>query len=113
MNCRSEVQTGALKAVALYDINADGNMDFLYAGNHYPTEVETARYDGLRTGVALGYGDGRFDCYPIDVDGAPLQGDFRDIAIINTTNGDIAIFTRNDDSVITVALPQSESNQNQ
>jgi hypothetical protein len=44
-------QAGPVKAFYVDDINGDKIPDFIYAGNHLPTEVETARYDGLYPGV--------------------------------------------------------------
>src|SRR5687768_10605388 len=40
-------QSGPVKAFYVDDINSDGRQDFIYGGNHFPTEVETARYDAL------------------------------------------------------------------
>ncbi len=56
-------QAGPVKAFYVDDINGDKIPDFFYAGNHLPTEVETARYDGLYPGVCLGDGKGNFTCH--------------------------------------------------
>ncbi|RLD17720.1 MAG: hypothetical protein DRI69_11730 [Bacteroidetes bacterium] len=97
-------QTGPIKAIAEGDFNNDGNSDFIYAGNHYPTEVETARYDGLQPGIAFGDGQGQFKCAYLYKNNAPITGDFRDIDIVRTTNGSIAIMTRNNGEVEVISL---------
>lgn len=57
-----ECQAGPLKTFAVSDLNHDGKADFVFGGNHFPAEVETARYDGLFPGVAFGNGQGGFTC---------------------------------------------------
>lgn len=97
-------QTGPIKALATGDFNEDGYSDFIYAGNHYPTEVETARYDGLRSGIAYGDGKGNFRTSHLSLNGKPVVGDFRDIELISTSQGTLVIMSRNDDDVITFRL---------
>jgi len=62
-------QSGVIKAFYTDDVNHDGQLDFIYAGNHFPTEVETARYDGLYPGVCLGDGKGNFMAQPFFMNG--------------------------------------------
>ncbi|MEO5907554.1 MAG: VCBS repeat-containing protein, partial [Saprospiraceae bacterium] len=62
MNLPSACQSGPVKALYADDFNKDGKQDFMYAGNHFPTEVETARYDGLFPGICFGDGKGQFKC---------------------------------------------------
>ena len=69
------------------DFNKDGNLDFMYAGNHFPTEVETARYDGLYPGVALGDGKGNFTAQPIFMNGKLEILDVRDGQRIKMKSG--------------------------
>ena len=81
-------QSGPIKAFYVSDINKDGHLDFMYAGNHLPTEVETARYDGLYPGVCLGDGKGSFDCMTIFVDHQLRVDDIRDIQLIKLATGE-------------------------
>jgi len=80
-------QAGPVKAFYVEDINEDKIPDFFYAGNHLPTEVETARYDGLYPGVCLGDGKGNFKCMTAFVDGKLRVQDVRDIQRIKTGGG--------------------------
>lgn len=79
-----QCQTGPIKAFMPGDFNKDGNIDFMFTGNHYPAEVETARYDGLFTGVAYGSGNGEF---VIETMPQIKRGDYRDIQPINDPQG--------------------------
>jgi len=81
-------QSGPIKAFHVGDINKDGQLDFMYAGNHLPTEVETARYDGLYPGVCIGDGKGGFDCMNIFVDHQLRVDDIRDIQLLKLATGD-------------------------
>jgi hypothetical protein len=80
-------QSGVIKAFFADDFNNDGNLDFMYAGNHFPTEVETARYDGLYPGVALGDGKGNFTAQPIFMNGKLDILDVRDAQRIKMKSG--------------------------
>jgi len=99
-----DCQTGPIKAIVEGDFNKDGARDFIYAGNHYPTEVETARYDALQPGIAYGDGTGEYKCVHLYNNSVPVTGDFRDIKIIETQAGKIAILTRNDGNVEVISL---------
>jgi hypothetical protein len=82
-------QSGVIKAFFADDFNNDGNLDFMYAGNHFPTEVETARYDGLYPGVAVGDGKGNFECKTIFMNGTLAVLDVRDLQKVKTANGNV------------------------
>ena len=97
MNLPFNCQTGPIKAFYVDDVNSDGNLDFLYAGNHFPTEVETARYDGLFPGVCLGDGKGNFTCETIIANGKMEVMDVRDIRKIQVSSGSaLYLFSLND-----------------
>ncbi len=74
-----QVQTGPVKAFYTQDFNHDGNLDFIFIGNHFPVEVETARYDGLLHGICFGDGKGDFQTKILSSVDFPLMGDYRDI----------------------------------
>jgi hypothetical protein len=88
-------QAGPVKSFYVDDINQDGNPDFLYAGNHLPTEVETARYDGLYPGVCFGDGKGGFECRNLYINGKLLVEDNRDIQKITLANGKVVYLFAN------------------
>jgi hypothetical protein len=89
-------QAGPVKAFYADDINQDGKLDFIYAGNHFPTEVETARYDGLFPGVCFGDGNGNFDCRTMITDHQLRIEDTRDIQKIKLATGqEVYLFVNN------------------
>ena len=53
-------QLGPINKSLCLDVNKDGNLDIVAAGNNYAAEVETIRYDGGRGVVLLGDGQGNF-----------------------------------------------------
>jgi hypothetical protein len=53
-------QFSPILGMQIEDINNDGNLDILAAGNMYGAEVETVRYDAGRGVCLLGNGDGTF-----------------------------------------------------
>jgi len=80
-------QSSVIKAFYIDDVNKDGNLDFIYAGNHFPTEVETSRYDGLYPGVCLGDGKGNFKAETIFMNGKLEILDVRDVQRIKMKSG--------------------------
>ena len=95
-------QAGPVKAFYVDDINGDKIPDFIYAGNHLPTEVETARYDGLYPGVCIGDGKGNFICNTTFVDGKLRVEDARDIRKINLQNGKAVYLIANNNQAMRV-----------
>ncbi|MCH2202136.1 MAG: VCBS repeat-containing protein [Fuerstiella sp.] len=55
-----EAQFSPIHGIIVEDINDDGNLDLITAGNMYGAEVETVRYDAGRGCCMLGDGKGRF-----------------------------------------------------
>ena len=80
-------QNGVIKAFLPGDFNADGNMDFIYGGNHFPTEVETARYDALFPGICFGDGKGGFNCKSFVFQKQLRYDDIRDIKMLHSADG--------------------------
>ncbi len=97
-------QTGPLKAICPTDINHDGHLDFIYGGNHFPTEVETARYDGLVKGICMGDGHGHFNCSPIITDSKILTEDVRSIVKIKSGGSDYFLVGINDGQLQTLLI---------
>lgn len=55
-----EAQFSPIMGMVSEDINMDGNIDLIVAGNMYEAEVETVRYDAGRGACLLGDGNGNF-----------------------------------------------------
>lgn len=99
-------QAGPIKAFYVDDYNQDGHFDFIYGGNHFPTEVETARYDALYPGICYGDGKGGFECRTIFVNGQLCLDDIRDIQKIKGADGEaVYLFSNNDGPLRSYKIP--------
>jgi len=88
-----------LKSIPV-DINKDGNMDLVYAGNLHSAEIETCRHDASIGGVLLGDGNGSFEEMPWTTSGFFARGDVKDLQLIYGKNGTKSILiSRNDDKI--------------
>jgi hypothetical protein len=100
-----EVQTGPVKALCIEDMDGDGNLDFVFAGNHFPAEVETARYDGLLHGICVGDGQGGFHPMILTSSEMPLTGDYRDIQMLRTKDQVLLIISQNNGPALSYRVP--------
>jgi hypothetical protein len=99
-----EAQTSPLYAVALTDINGDGNLDLVAGGNQYRTKPEVGRYDASYGLYMQGDGRGNFAWVPNRWSALHVDGEVRDIAVITVDKNPLIIFARNNDSVLTLGL---------
>jgi hypothetical protein len=70
-----------------HDVNKDGNLDLILAGNYYQREVETIRSDASIGYLMLGNGKGEFKTIHPTIAGLELYQDVRDLKLINTASG--------------------------
>ncbi|MBK9698967.1 MAG: VCBS repeat-containing protein [Flavobacteriales bacterium] len=77
-----EAQLGPVNGIVALDVNADGRLDLVTAGNHWGAEVETVRYDAGRGCVLLGDGKGGFTPLTPTTSGFFAGGNARDLAVI-------------------------------
>ncbi len=94
-----EAQFSAVMDFASIDINKDGDKEIIVAGNLYPTEVETTRYDAS-IGTILSYKNGEFKVLSNDVTGFYANKDVKDISIIEKEDkSKMIILGNNNDSL--------------
>jgi hypothetical protein len=79
------------------DVNGDGNLDVVAAGNNYVTEVETIRYDGGRGVVLLGDGKGNFKQLTPLASGFIETSDCKDMVMVNFGSKKLLISVSNRD----------------
>jgi enediyne biosynthesis protein E4 len=75
-------QISSVNSIISEDIDGDGNLDLVIAGNLYGSEVETPRNDA---GIGLylrGDGAGHFEPVPARESGLLIRGDVREMAMI-------------------------------
>ena len=94
-----ETQTGPIKDFIVLDYNNDGNLDFIFGGNHYQAEVETVRYDGQKGGLCIGLGDGTFEYVPSHKSQMYFNHDLRDIKQIQIQSEPYLLIASNNDSL--------------
>ncbi|MDX1470534.1 MAG: VCBS repeat-containing protein [Flavobacteriaceae bacterium] len=81
------------------DVNNDGFEDAVIAGNIYQTEVETPRLDAFSGMIMLSNGkDGYSNTYPIS-NNLNLEGDIKDIELIEMQDGNYLLALQNDGPV--------------
>ena len=74
-----QAQFAPVNAIVANDIDGDGNVDLIIAGNEYQTEASTGRYDASYGLVLRGNGKGNFT--PVDIlkSGFIVDGDVKDL----------------------------------
>ncbi|MBL7984354.1 MAG: VCBS repeat-containing protein, partial [Flavobacteriales bacterium] len=88
-------QVAPINAVLPTDVNGDGHVDLIIAGNNWGAEVETARYDAGIGQVLLGDGKGRFAPMPVMRSGFFAWGNVKDLALVPTAAGSPLIVVAN------------------
>jgi hypothetical protein len=92
----AEAQFAPVNAILTHDLDGDGKLDLLLAGNEYQAEVMTGRYDASY-GLFL-KGDGKGNFLPITHinDGIFIKGDVKDMKLIKNGKDDkrMRIFRR-------------------
>lgn len=95
----NEAQFSAVKDILSTDVDNDGNLDLILAGNIYSSEPETARNDAGSGLWLRGDGKGHFTPIPSYKSGffAPL--DVKDLELIKTPSHRYILVANNDDSL--------------
>lgn len=99
-----QAQLSPIKDFVCDDFNNDGHLDFIFAGNHYPAEVETVRYDAGKGGLMLGNGLGQFQFIPPNESGIYIDCDSRDLEVLTIDNQKYLISSCNDGPVVSLRL---------
>lgn len=91
-------QIAPISAMVTHDLDKDGNLDVIYAGSLYGSEVETPRADASYGGVMMGNGKGGFKSKMPYESGLMVKGEVKavkKIRLAGDKNG--VIFAKNDD----------------
>ena len=89
-------QLASINAMIPLDVNNDGNLDVVYAGNLYGSEVETPRNDASYGGLLLGDGEGGFISQMPYESGLFVKGEVKAAQKIKLTGGEEGIlFAKN------------------
>ena len=80
----AQVQWSPLMTMLSRDLNGDGWLDLLFAGNFYGANSAQGRYDASLGGVLLGDGNGQFSYMPREKSGLGLRSETRSMDIVST-----------------------------
>jgi enediyne biosynthesis protein E4 len=92
-------QIAPIRGIIVHDVDGDGHLDLIVAGNTYRTEPNTPRADAGK-GLWL-RGDGRGEFRPVSpsVSGFLAPLDVRSLALIDTPGGKAVLVANNSDSL--------------
>ncbi len=98
-------QISPIRCILADDVDGDGNLDLIVAGNLYETEPNTARADAGKGLWLRGDGRGHFTPVPASQSGFLAPLDVRSCALIHTPTGKAVVVANNDGPVQLFALP--------
>ncbi len=99
-------QVAPIAAMAIYDLNGDGHLDIISGGNREGVSPYYGTYDASKGLVMLGDGTGGFTALWPEESGLLIDGEIRDIKVLETATGPLIIFTRNDDTSMSYRLSE-------
>ncbi|MEP7128636.1 MAG: VCBS repeat-containing protein, partial [Chitinophagales bacterium] len=94
-----EAQVSPIYAIESEDVNGDGNIDLIVAGNFISVKPEIGRYDDMQGLVLLGDGKGEFKALPSATSGLKIDGEVKKILSIRSKAGQRILFARNNQSL--------------
>ena len=97
-----QVQASAIQGIVVEDLNGDGNLDLLMAGNKYGLEVGTGRYDAGNGVFLSGDGKGNFSWVDNLKSGFWAMKDARDVAMLKGNSGKRTFLIANNNSALQV-----------
>jgi hypothetical protein len=93
----AQVQFSCVNAIDCIDVNNDGFIDLVTAGNEFNFIPQMQRLDASFGDVLINDGKGNFSCMKSTQSGIMTDGEVRDIKQINTKDKRCLLFLRNDD----------------
>ena len=103
-------QLSSCNSIIIEDLDNDGHLDILTAGNLYQSEVETPRNDAGKGIFLKGNGQGEFTFIPNAKSGFWTQGDVKKLRIRKSNNGALEVMVAVNDDVLQrfLIIPDSE-----
>ncbi len=100
-----EAQFAPVNSVICTDVDEDGNIDLIIAGNEYQTEVATGQYDASYGLLLSGDGKGNFTPMSPVNSGLIIDGDVKDLKLLRTNKNErIILAAINDEQLKTFLL---------
>ncbi|MBO9682584.1 MAG: VCBS repeat-containing protein, partial [Flavisolibacter sp.] len=96
----TEAQLSPVNSIICTDVDGDGNLDIILAGNEYQAEVMTGMYDASYGLLLKGDGKGAFKAISPLQSGLIIDGDVKDMKIITTPSKErLLLVAVNDDKM--------------
>jgi enediyne biosynthesis protein E4 len=92
-------QRSWMYSIVVTDLNGDGMEDLIMGGNLKGAKPEVGQYDGSYGEVLLGNGDGTFEYWHNRDHGLKLDGDIRDLHVIDRDGQKILMVVKNGENV--------------
>jgi hypothetical protein len=93
-------QVSNLNGMVVDDFNADGNLDVLFCGNDYGTEISVGRYDAMNGLMMKGDGSGNFKPISISESGIYIPGNAKAmVKLLSANNSYNIIASQNRDKL--------------
>jgi hypothetical protein len=92
-------QFSAVQGIIVKDFTGDNKMDVLVAGNFYPFRVQQGPSDAGKGLLLEGVGNGVFNVITNNKLGVWIDGDVRDLKLLNHGNQDYIVVSKNNDSI--------------
>jgi hypothetical protein len=93
----TEAQLAPVNSIICTDVDGDQKTDIIMAGNEYQAEVMTGAYDASYGLLLRGDGKGRFDPISPLQSGLIIDGDVKDMKIMNTPKERLLLVAVNND----------------
>ncbi len=97
-------QVAPVNAMVYTDVNRDGKPDIILVGNEYQASVMAGRYDASYGLLLTGNGKGDFEAVTPAASGLILEGDVKDMKIINTVKQPILLAAVNNSNMKAFAI---------
>jgi hypothetical protein len=97
-----QAQFAPINSIAANDVDEDGNLDLIIAGNEYQTAAATGRYDASYGLFLKGNSKGIFTA--VNNSGLIIDGDTKDLKIISTKNKCKVIIAAPNDAALKIFL---------
>jgi len=97
-------QISPIRGIIAHDVDGDGNLDLIVAGNLYDTEPNTPPADAGNGLWLKGYGQGHFTPIPPVASGFLAPRDVTGLALIKTPAGSAVLVANNGDSLQTFVI---------
>jgi len=101
-------QLSSQNATLIEDVDQDGYMDIIMAGNNYASEAETIRNDAGIGILLKGDGTGNFKTIPFPESGLYADGDIKSMEWLKTPSGKILVCARNNDFIKFIRVNQKK-----